>query len=152
MFETEYLGNRNCYRKKLSSVPREGNRDYFVAQIGMKSHLRRSKSCEKNSIPYSRSSPAAHNTFSAGYVCSTARPCGRYPVTLTLQYPYRKIALSNLFEHSNWTLVYFPKHLHVIASNVYLQKVNNWGEPKRTPDSRNSVPQFMYIYMYISTH
>ena len=27
--------------KKLSSVPREGNRDYFVAQIGIKSLLKR---------------------------------------------------------------------------------------------------------------
>ena len=33
VLETEYLGNRNCYHKKLSSVPREGDRDYFVAPI-----------------------------------------------------------------------------------------------------------------------
>ena len=82
LLETEYLGNSNWYPQKLSSVPRGGNRDYFVAQIGTKSCLRRSKSCEKNSIPQSRSSPAVHSTFSAGYVRSAACSCGQYPVTL----------------------------------------------------------------------
>ena len=48
VLEMEYLGNRNWYRL---SVPWEGSRDYFVAQIGMKSRPRRSKSCKKNSIP-----------------------------------------------------------------------------------------------------
>ena len=82
VLETEYLGNHNRYCKKFPSDPREGDRDYFVAQIRMKSRLRRSKQYEKNGIPQSSSSPAAHNTFSAVYVRSTACPCGQYPVAL----------------------------------------------------------------------
>ena len=57
---------------KLSSIPRDGNRNYFVAQIGMKSRPRRSELCKKNCILYNSYSPAAHNTFSVGYVRSTA--------------------------------------------------------------------------------
>ena len=48
--QKEYLGNRNWYSKKLLSVPREGDRDYFAAQTGLRSRLGRSKSYEKNSI------------------------------------------------------------------------------------------------------